>query len=95
MDLQKTALGIEFGSTRIKAVLIDDHHFPVASGAYEWENQLVDGVWTYSMEAVRTGLQTCFLRLREDVRAAYEAQGFCEVRSLALGEWTSGLFRPF
>ena len=71
MDLQKTALGIEFGSTRIKAVLIDDDHLPVASGAYEWENQLVDGVWTYSMEAVRTGLQTCFLRLREDVRARY------------------------
>ena len=69
MDLTKTSLGIELGSTRIKAVLIDEKHIPVASGDYEWENQLVNGVWTYSMEAVHTGLQTCFARLREDVKA--------------------------
>ena len=42
-------LGIEFGSTRIKAVLIDGKHHPIASGSHEWENQLVDGVWTYSL----------------------------------------------
>ena len=69
MDLTKTSLGIELGSTRIKAVLIDEKHVPVAAGDYEWENQLVNGVWTYSMEAVHTGLQTCFARLREDVKA--------------------------
>ena len=69
MDLTKTSLGIELGSTRIKAVLIDEKHIPVAAGDYEWENQLVNGIWTYSMEAVHTGLQTCFARLREDVKA--------------------------
>ena len=52
MNLKNTALGIELGSTRIKAVLIDENHIPVASGAHEWENQLADGIWTYSMEAV-------------------------------------------
>ena len=41
----RTALGIEFGSTRIKAVLVDDKNQPIASGAYEWENQYVDGIW--------------------------------------------------
>ena len=46
MDFSKTALGIELGSTRIKAVLIDEKHIPVASGDFEWENQLVNGVWT-------------------------------------------------
>ena len=71
MDLTKTSLGIELGSTRIKAVLIDEKHIPVAAGDYEWENQLVNGVWTYSMEAVHTGLQTCFARLREDVKARF------------------------
>ena len=71
MDLIKTVLGIELGSTRIKAVLIDDRHIPVASGDYEWENQLVDGIWTYSMDAVHTGLQSCVKALKEDVKARY------------------------
>ena len=44
----ETSLGIEFGSTRIKAVLVGKEHAPIASGSYEWENQLVDGIWTYS-----------------------------------------------
>ncbi len=69
MDLKKTSLGIELGSTRIKAVLIDENHIPVASGDYEWENRLVDGVWTYPMDAVHTGLQTCFAALAADVKA--------------------------
>ena len=68
MELKNTVLGIELGSTRIKAVLIDEHHLPIASGDFEWENQLVNGVWTYSMEMVHTGLQTCFARLKKDVR---------------------------
>ena len=74
MDLTKTVLGIELGSTRIKAVLIDDKHFPIASGDYEWENQLVNGVWTYSMEAVHTGLQTCFANLKADVKAKFNTE---------------------
>ena len=71
MELKKTVLGIELGSTRIKAVLIDDRHLPIASGDFEWENQLVDGIWTYSMDMVHTGLQSCFARLREDVKAKF------------------------
>ncbi|MCR5088342.1 MAG: ATPase [Oscillospiraceae bacterium] len=74
MELEKTVLGIEFGSTRIKAVLIDDGHLPIASGDFEWENQLADGIWTYSMDLVRTGLQTCFARLKEDVRNSFGAE---------------------
>ncbi len=49
----KAVLGIEFGSTRIKAVLIDEDKSPIASGSYDWENQLVDNIWTYSMEKSR------------------------------------------
>ena len=71
MDLTKTVLGIELGSTRIKAVLIDESFVPVASGDFEWENQLVNGVWTYSMDAVHTGIQTCVANLKADVRARY------------------------
>lgn len=68
MDLKDTVLGIELGSTRIKAVLLDKNHLPIASGSHEWENQLADGVWTYSMTAIHSGLQECFRTLRQDVR---------------------------
>ena len=74
MELKNTVLGIELGSTRIKAVLIDERHVPIASGDFEWENQLINGVWTYSMDMVHTGLQTCFARLCEDVKAKYGAE---------------------
>ena len=53
----KTSLGIEFGSTRIKAVLIGDDHETIASGSHEWENQYIDGIWTYSLDAIWKGLQ--------------------------------------
>ena len=71
MNLKNTALGIELGSTRIKAVLIDENHIPVASGAHEWENQLADGIWTYSMEAVTAGVQDCYAKLKQDVLEKY------------------------
>lgn len=71
MDLKTTALGIELGSTRIKAVLIDENHIPIASGSHEWENQLVDGIWTYSMEAVTTGIQDCYANLKQDVQEKF------------------------
>ena len=74
MDFTKTALGIELGSTRIKAVLIDEKHIPIASGDFEWENQLVDGIWTYSMDMVHTGVQSCFAALKADVRAKFGAE---------------------
>jgi sugar (pentulose or hexulose) kinase len=51
-------LGIELGSTRIKAVIIDEHHKPIASGSFDWENTLEDGVWTYSLDAVWAGIQS-------------------------------------
>ena len=70
-DLSNSVLGIELGSTRIKAVLIDRDHLPIASGSYEWENQLVNGIWTYSMEAVHSGLRSCFSALKDDVRARF------------------------
>ncbi len=71
MDFKTTALGIELGSTRIKAVLIDENHIPIASGSHEWENQLVDGIWTYSMEAVTTGIQDCYAKLKKDVQEKF------------------------
>ena len=71
MDLKKTALGIELGSTRIKAVLIDENNLPIASGDFEWENQLEDGIWTYSMDMVHTGVQACFARLKQDVKEKF------------------------
>ena len=61
-------LGIEFGSTRIKAVLIGPDHAPIASGSYEWENDYVDGVWTYSEEKIRTGFQACYADLKKNVQ---------------------------
>lgn len=66
-----TALGIELGSTRIKAVLIGEDHFPIASGSHEWENQYENGVWTYSLEAVWNGLQDCYRNLSKDVSEKY------------------------
>jgi sugar (pentulose or hexulose) kinase len=67
----KTALGIELGSTRIKAVLIGEDCTPVASGSYDWENRLEAGVWTYHLEDVWTGLQSSFQKLKEDVQNRY------------------------
>ena len=71
MDLKKTALGIELGSTRIKAVLIDEKHIPVAQGDFEWENRLENGIWTYSADLIETGLQTCFANLKADVKEKF------------------------
>ncbi len=75
----KAILGIEFGSTRIKAVLIDEENNPIAQGSHEWENQLVDGLWTYSTEAIWYGLEDCYADLRKNVRAQYD----CEIEILA------------
>ena len=75
----KAILGIEFGSTRIKAVLIDEQNKPIAQGAFEWENQLVDGLWTYSIDLIWKGLQDCYADLRRDVKQQYD----CEIVSLA------------
>lgn len=70
----KAILGIEFGSTRIKAVLIDGDNNPIAQGSHEWENQLVDGLWTYSTEAIWYGLQDCYADLRANVKKLYDTE---------------------
>ena len=93
MNLKKTVLGIELGSTRIKAVLIDDKHFPIASGDFEWENQLVNGIWTYSMDAVHSGLQTCFARLKADVKEKYGVE-LTEVGAIGVSAMMHG-YLPF
>lgn len=67
----RTVLGIELGSTRIKAVLIGADHVPVASGSHDWENQLADGIWTYSLEAIWNGVQDAYRKMAEDVKARY------------------------
>lgn len=67
----KAILGIEFGSTRIKAVLIDENNNPIAQGSHEWENQLVNNLWTYSLEAIWFGVQDCYRDLRENVKEKY------------------------
>ena len=69
----ETFLGIELGSTRIKAVLIDVDYEPIAAGGYDWENRLVDGVWTYSLDEVWTGLRGAFAALARDVAGRYGA----------------------
>lgn len=67
----KAILGIELGSTRIKGVLIDENNVPIASGAHDWENRLENGVWTYALEDVWTGLQDCYQDLARDVQERY------------------------
>lgn len=67
----KTALGIELGSTRIKAVLVNEENLPIASGSHDWENQLVDGIWTYSLEDIWKGVQHSYQELAADVKEKY------------------------
>ena len=71
MNLENTFLGIELGSTRIKAVLIDAQHNPIATGSFSWENDLVDGVWVYPLEKALTGIRACYSDLRQNVEAKY------------------------
>ncbi len=68
----KTALGIEFGSTRIKAVLVGSDNTPIASGSYDWENRLENNIWTYSIEDIWSGLQESYQKLVEDVKVKYD-----------------------
>lgn len=70
----KTVLGIELGSTRIKGVLLDYEHNMLASGGHAWENRLEDGVWTYHLDDVWTGLQACYADLKKNVKEIYEVE---------------------
>ena len=67
----KICLGIELGSTRIKATLIDDTFAPIASGSHEWENRLENGFWTYSLEDIHNGVRSCYAGLKKDVSEKY------------------------
>lgn len=71
MELKNTVIGIELGSTRIKAVMLDSKHNIISSGDYVWENSFVNGIWTYSLEDAKKGLQTCFANLKEDFKNKY------------------------
>ena len=74
IETGRTALGIEFGSTRIKAVLIDEEHEVLAIGNHDWENQLVNNIWTYSLDAIWKGLQDCYQDLAKSVQEKYGTQ---------------------
>lgn len=69
----KTAIGIEFGSTRIKAVMVDLDGKPIAEGGHGWENQYENGVWTYSLDMIWDGLRDAYAGLVEDVKQKYGA----------------------
>ena len=71
VEAGKTILGIEFGSTRIKAVLTNEENAPIAQGAHDWENRLENGVWTYTLDDIWTGLQDCYKKMAEDVMEQY------------------------
>lgn len=71
LNTNKSYLGIEFGSTRIKAVLAGEDYAPLASGAYDWENKLENGYWTYSLDEVKKGLQGAYAALCEDVQSKF------------------------
>ncbi len=70
----RTALGIELGSTRIKAVLIDENHEVLATGTHDWENQLINNIWTYSLDTIWEGLQDCYQDLAKSVQEKYDIQ---------------------
>ena len=93
IDLKRTALGIELGSTRIKAVLIDENNVPLCSGDFEWKNRLENGIWTYAMDDVHAGLQACFAALKEDVREIY-GKDLTEVGALGISGMMHG-YLPF
>jgi sugar (pentulose or hexulose) kinase len=67
----KTVLGIELGSTRIKAVLLGEDHVPIASGSHDWENKYVNNIWTYSLNDVWAGVQSSYQKMAEDVQQRY------------------------
>lgn len=69
VEAGKTILGIEFGSTRIKAVLTNEENAPIAQGAHDWENRLENGIWTYTLEDIWSGLQDAYEKLAADVKS--------------------------
>ncbi|TFJ92343.1 xylulokinase [Lentibacillus salicampi] len=93
LTLKRTALGIELGSTRIKAVLIGPDHTRIASGSYKWENRFKNGVWTYLLEDVWQGLQSAYLELIQEVKEKYGVE-LSEVGSIGISGMMHG-YLPF
>ncbi len=85
----RTVLGIEFGSTRIKAVLVDESHEPVAMGTHDWENRLENNIWTYSLDDIWNGLQGCYRSLAEDVKKKY-GESLTSIGSIGFSGWVHG-----
>ncbi|MCH5240049.1 MAG: FGGY-family carbohydrate kinase [Muribaculaceae bacterium] len=79
IDEGKAILGLEFGSTRIKAVLIDENNIPIAQGTHDWENRLENNLWTYSLDDIKNGLRDCYASLKKDVKDKYGL----EIKNLA------------
>ncbi|KIO95735.1 Ribulokinase [Levilactobacillus brevis] len=73
IEAGRVSLGIELGSTRIKAVLVTDDFNTIASGSYVWENRFEDGVWTYPLEEVWSGIQQSYTQMAADVQSKYHA----------------------
>lgn len=82
-------VGIEFGSTRIKAVLIDSTNAPAAQGSHTWENSLVDGIWTYSEAEIIAGLQSAYADLKRDVQEKYGVK-LTRIRALGISAMMHG-----
>ena len=102
MNLRETAtqvkngqasLGIELGSTRIKAVLINPDFETISSGSYTWENQLKDGIWTYPLDQVWEGIQAAYAKIKADVQSKYH-ESFDEIRSIGVSAMMHG-YLPF
>ena len=89
----QAVLGIELGSTRIKAVLIGEDHAPIASGDHTWENRLENGVWTYHMEDVWAGIQDAYANMAKDVEAKYGAK-LTKLKALGISAMMHG-YLPF
>jgi len=93
LELKNTALGIEFGSTRIKAVLIDDSHNILAVGTHDWENRRENGVWTYSLDAAWTGIREAYANLAAAFRDSFGIQ-LTEVGAIGISGMMHG-YLPF
>lgn len=85
----KTSLGIEIGSTRIKSVLIGEDHMPVATGSHEWENEYINGNWTYALEDVWKGVQNSYRNLADEVKKKYDVE-LTEVGSIGISAMMHG-----
>ena len=93
MDLKETVIGIELGSTRIKSVLLGKDHQVLASGSFTWENSLINGIWTYSLDEVEKGLQACFADLKNEVKEKY-AQTLTTTGAIGISAMMHG-YLPF